>query len=69
MYIDKDSWGKFSINDLSEKDLRLFSEAMRAYAQANLGRIHPEDNVRILCFDREFNQAALAGRIVCNDFQ
>ena len=55
MYIDKDSWGKFSINDLSEKDLRLFYEALKIYAQQNLGRIHPENNVRLFSFDREFN--------------
>ena len=50
MFIDKDSWGRFSINDLSERDLRLFYEALRIYAQANLGRIHPKDNVRIFGF-------------------
>lgn len=33
MFIDKDSWGRFSINDLSERDLRLFYEALRIYAQ------------------------------------
>lgn len=57
MFIDKDSWGRFSINDLSERDLRLFYEALRIYAQANLGRIHPEDNVRIFGFSSEFFQA------------
>lgn len=55
MYIDKDSWGKFSINDLSEKDLRLLYEALKIYAQQNFGRIHPEDNVRLFSFDSEFN--------------
>lgn len=55
MYIDKDSWGRFSINDLNEKDLRLLHEALKVYAQHNLGRIHPEDNVRIFSFDNEFN--------------
>lgn len=69
MFIDKDSWGRFTISDLSEKDLCLFSEAMRVYAQTNLGRMHPEDKVRILCFDHEFNQAVLAGQTVCNSFQ
>lgn len=57
MFIDKDSWGRFSINDLSERDLRLFYEALRIYAQANLGRIHPEDSVRIFGFSSEFFQA------------
>lgn len=55
MFIDKDSWGKFSIGDLSEKDLRLIYEALKIYAQQNFGRIHPEDNVRLLSFDNEFN--------------
>ncbi len=55
MFIDKDSWGKFSISDLNEKDLRLIYEALKIYAQHNLGRIHPEDNVRLLVFDSEFN--------------
>ena len=50
-----DSWGNCSINDLSEKDLRLLYEALKVYAQHNLGRIHPEDNVRIFVFDNEFN--------------
>ena len=55
MFIDKDSWGRFSINDLSEKDLRLLYEALKTYAQYNLGRIHPEDKVRMFVFDKEFN--------------
>ena len=55
MYIDKDSWGKFSINDLSEKDLRLLYEALKIYAQQNLGRMHPENYVRLFSFDSEFN--------------
>uniref|UniRef100_A0AB33JE80 Ornithine aminotransferase n=1 Tax=Prevotella sp. GTC17262 TaxID=3236797 RepID=A0AB33JE80_9BACT len=56
MYIDKDSWGNFSINDLTEKDLRLLYEALRVYAQHNLGRIHPENTVRMFVFDSEFNR-------------
>ncbi len=55
MFIDKDSWGKFSINDLSEKDLRLIYEALKVYAQCNMGHIHPEDSVRMFVFDNEFN--------------
>lgn len=54
MFIDKDSWGRYSINDLSEKDLRLLYEAMKIYVQQNVGRIHPEDNVRICVFDHEY---------------
>lgn len=59
MFIDKDSWGKFSINDLSEKDLRLLYEALKIYAQYNFGRIHPEDNVRMFVFDNEFKSIML----------
>lgn len=55
MFMDKDSWGKYSINDLSEKDLRLLYEALKVYAQQNLGRIHPKDNERLLVFDHEYN--------------
>lgn len=55
MYIDKDSWGRFSINDLSEKDLRLFYEALKVYARCNFGHIHQSDNIRMFCFDSEFN--------------
>ncbi|WP_155953002.1 ornithine aminotransferase [Prevotella sp. HUN102] len=56
MYIDKDSWGKFSVNDLSEKDLRLLHEALKMYVQQNLGRIHPADGARIFRFDCEYSQ-------------
>lgn len=48
MYIDKDSWGKYSIQDLTERELFLLRESLRVYAQLNLGRIHPDDNVTIL---------------------
>lgn len=55
MFIDKDSFGRYSINDLNEKDLYLFYEALKEYVQHNVGRIHPNDNVRIFVFDEEFN--------------
>ena len=55
MYIDKDSWGKYSINDLTERELFLLRESLRVYAQLTLGRIHPADNVAILSFDHQFN--------------
>ncbi len=55
MYIDKDSWGKYSINDLTDRELFLLRESLRVYAQLNLGRIHPTDNVTILSFDIQFN--------------
>lgn len=54
MFIDKDSWGKYSINDLDEKDLRLLYEGLKLYAQQNFGRIHPRDNERLLVFDYEY---------------
>ena len=55
MYIDKDSWGKYSINELTDRELFLLRESLRVYAQLNLGRIHPTDNVTILSFDIQFN--------------
>ena len=55
MYIDKDSWGKYSINDLTDRELFLLRESLRVYAQLNLGRIHLTDNVTILSFDIQFN--------------
>lgn len=66
MFIDKDSWGKFSINDLNEKDLCLFYKALKIYAQYNLGRIHPEDNVRMFVFDNEFN-GVMKNEICCKE--
>lgn len=56
MFIDKDNWGNFSIQDLSERELRLLREALRIYAQAQLGRIHPTEATTILCFDNQYNQ-------------
>lgn len=32
MFIDKDNWGNFSIQDLSERELRLLYEALKVYA-------------------------------------
>jgi hypothetical protein len=56
MFIDKDNWGNFSIQDLSEQELRLLHEALRIYAQVQLGRIHPTEATTILCFDNQYNQ-------------
>lgn len=53
MYIDKDLRGKFSIQDLSEEDLRFFHEALRVYAQRERRCLLPEDNFRRL-FNNEF---------------
>ena len=55
MFIDKDNWGKFSIQDLSERELRLLHEALRIYAQVQLGRIHPTEATTILSFDLQYN--------------
>lgn len=55
MFIDKDNWGNFSIQDLSERELRLLHEALRIYAQVQLGRIHPTEATTILCFDLQYN--------------
>lgn len=64
MFIDRDSWGRFSINDLSERDIRLLHEGLKAYVRENLGRIPPADGARLLRFDSEYLQAVLptAGR-------
>lgn len=62
MYIDKDSWGKYSLNDLTERELFLLRESLRVYAQLNLGRIHPDDNVTILSFDIQFNSITRYGK-------
>lgn len=56
MFIDKDNWGNFSIQDLSEQELRLLHEALRIYAQIQLGRIHPTEATTILYFDNQYNQ-------------
>ena len=56
MFIDKDNWGNFSIQDLSERELRLLHEALRIYAQVQLGRINPTEATSILCFDNQYNQ-------------
>jgi len=59
MFIDKDSWGRFSINDLSEKDLRLLHEGLKAYVRENFGRIPPADGARLFRFDSEYLHAVL----------
>ena len=56
MFIDKDNWENFSIQDLSERELRLLHEALRIYAQVQLGRINPTEATTILCFDNQYNQ-------------
>ena len=57
MFIDKDNWGNFSIQDLSERELRLLHEALRVYIQTHLGRIHPTENTMIMRFNNQYNQA------------
>jgi len=55
MFIDKDNWGNFSIQDLSERELRLLYEALKVYVQNQFGHIHPTDNTMIMRFDSEYN--------------
>lgn len=62
MFIDKDYWGKFSIQDLSERELRLLHEALRVYVQSQLGRLHPTDNIMIMRFDSEYIAICLQGK-------
>ena len=57
MFIDKYKWGNLYIQDLSERELRLLHEALRVYVQSQLGRIHPTDNIMIMRFDHQYNQA------------
>ena len=40
MYIDKDLRGKYSIQDLSEEDLRFFHEAIRVW-KSHTNLTHP----------------------------
>lgn len=56
MFIDKDNWGNFSIQDLSERELRLLYEALKVYVQNQFGHIHPTDNTMIMRFDNQYNQ-------------
>lgn len=62
MFIDKDRWGKFSVQDLSERELRLIHEALRVYVQSQLGRLHPTDNIMIMRFDSEYIAICLQGK-------
>lgn len=55
MFIDRDYRGRFSIQNLSERELRLLHEALRIYAQAQFGRIHPTEARTILSFDLQYN--------------
>lgn len=62
MFIDKDNWGNFSIQDLSERELRLLYEALKVYAQYQFGHIHPTDNIMIMRFDSEYIAICLQGK-------
>lgn len=62
MFIDKDNWGNFSIQDLTERELRLLHEALRVYVQSQLGRLHPTDNTMIMRFDSEYIAICLHGK-------
>lgn len=62
MFIDKDNWGNFSIQDLSERELQLIHEALRVYVQSRLGRLHPTDNIMIMRFDSEYIAICLHGK-------
>lgn len=62
MFIDKDNWGNFSIQDLSERELRLLYEALKVYAQNQFGHILPTDNIMIMRFDSEYIAICLQGK-------
>ena len=56
MYIDRDTRGKSSINDLRERELMLIHEALCAYVQANMGNIGIYDASRIRSFDQQIKR-------------
>ena len=62
MYIDKDSFGQFSINDLSERELRIIHWAMQAYARLNFGNIPPRQAQLMIRFDSEYNSVITHGQ-------
>lgn len=53
MYIDRDSRGYFSINELTPQELQLLSEAIKAYVKCNFGYIPKATAAFILRFDNE----------------
>ena len=54
MFIDKDNWGKYSIQALTEEELKLLGASLRAYVRCNFGHVDRADCLRIWKFDREF---------------
>lgn len=54
MFIDKDRWGNFSIQELTEWELKLLRAALQAYVQCNFGHVSKVDRLRIWNFDKEF---------------
>ncbi len=65
MYIDKDSFGQFSINDLSERELRIIHFAMQAYARLSchyFGNIPPRQAQLMIRFDSEYNSVITHGQ-------
>ena len=62
MFIDKDNWGNYCVQELSERELRLLHEALRVYVQSQLGRLHPTDNIMIMRFDSEYIAICLQGK-------
>ncbi|EFI47661.1 hypothetical protein [Segatella oris] len=55
MFIDKDGWGNYSIQELTDKELKLLRTALQTYVQCNFGHVDKTDRLRIWKFDREFN--------------
>lgn len=56
MYIDKDNWGSYSINELTPKDVKFLSKAIKAYVRANFGNISKREAAQIWMFDRELKE-------------
>ena len=52
MFIDKDGWGNYSIQELTDKELKLLRTALQTYVQCNFGHVDKADRLRIWKFDR-----------------
>lgn len=55
MFIDKDAWGNYSIQELTDKELKLFRASLKVYVQHYWGDMDKADLLRIWNIDREFN--------------
>lgn len=54
MYIDKDKFGEFSIQAMSESEMKLLRAALWSFAKCNFGHIDKMTAARLWKFDCEF---------------